>query len=433
VRLSVADVIRSGPPSIDPRGLYFEFDERIFRAFRGTAATLFRRLLGADWVTDLFDAGLVRFTASDVTLEGYDLVVEVERIPIVTYPPEWPTAMLRRAGVRIGELGVALARHRLGYVDGHPWNVLFDASTAKYVDLGSIIESDAVTPAIANEFRRYVVLPLFLHRMKMHGLADEVQRFPDGGLIKLFDGRFVRTVPFSYRQLRRYFSDPVRFYSHVVEHLTKEQSLGTSSYWTSYYPSTEPSVGDQASYTEKHRSMDALFGRLPKGRVLDVGANAGWYSILATHYGHDVVALDLDDRELSRLHEVATRDRLSILPLRIDFMRPPGSSGLGLEYRPSPQRLRSDTVVVLAVLHHLTAFQGITFEAFAKVVDMFTRKHAIVEFVPAEDVHVAKWRIAGADWYDRSTFVDAMKPYFEIVDALPSAPHPREILVFEKR
>ncbi len=56
--------------------------------------------------------------------------------------------------------------------------------------------------------------------------------------------------------------------------------------------------------------------------------------------------------------------------------------------------------MALALLHHLAGFQGITFEVFARVVDMFARRYVIVEFIPREDQFVSQWPVAKAEWYD---------------------------------
>jgi hypothetical protein len=38
------------------------------------------------------------------------LVVEAERVPVVSYPAEWPVVMLRYAGAMIARLGAGFAR-----------------------------------------------------------------------------------------------------------------------------------------------------------------------------------------------------------------------------------------------------------------------------------------------------------------------------------
>jgi hypothetical protein len=431
LRLAVRDVIRSSPTGIDLRGLLFEWDGRLFRAFRGDSAALFERLLGATWLPELFDAGLVRFERADAVLEGYSLVVEAERVPVVSYPPEWPVVMLRDAGVMMARLGASLTRHGLGLHDAHPWNVLYDGPRPVFVDLGSIIETRQVSSAWTREFRRDIVLPLALHRVGLHEIASAIEGTERSGWKARLDRRRFRAFPLAYALLGRHRSDPDRYFGMLADYLQSLPDLGAKTAWSDYDPSPVQ-VGEVGQYSEKQRSVDQLLHEIPPGRLLDVGANAGWYSLLAAEHGHTVTAIDTDDRTLGALYLQARARGLPILPLRMDLMWPTGSSGLGLACRAAPERLRSETVIALAVVHHLVGHQNVTFEAFAKVLDMFAADRAIVEFIPRDDVYIATWALASQPWYDADALVTAMAPYFRLVRAVPSSPPPRTILVFAR-
>ena len=432
MRLALRDIIRSGPPTLDRRALTFQLDGRVFRAFRGESAALFERLLRDDSIEELFEHGLVRFRPADIEVESYELVVEVDRVPVVSYPPEWPTTMLRDAGIAMAGLGAALSGFGLGLHDGHPWNILYAGPRPVFVDLGSIIETSEVTKGWIREFRRHVVLPLALHRIGLHRLADAVQRTQRGGATAQMDRRFMRAFPLGYARLTRRRNEPAAYFNALRDYLGGVDGGAAATNWSNYYPANEPDVGDTDRYNDKQASVDTLLARLPKGTVLDLGSNMGWYARLAALNGHSVTAIDLDDRTLGSLYALAKREDLPILPLRMDLMWPPGSSGLALEYKPAPDRLRSDVLMALAVLHHLTARQGVTFEVFARIVDLFTGRFAIIEFIPRDDPFISNWSIAREPWYTVDAFKVAMAPFFRVVDALPSAPAPRQILLFER-
>jgi SAM-dependent methyltransferase len=432
LRLTVHDVVRSGPPPTPPFGaLLFEWEGRLFRGFRGESAVLFERLLGAAWLPELFDAGLVRFERADVVLEGYSLVVEAERVPVVSYPPEWPVVMLRDAGVLIARLGVQLARHGLGFHDAHPWNVLYDGPRPVFVDLDSIFESREVSTDWSREFRREIVLPLALHRVGLHELAAAIAGTENSRWKARLDRRRFRLFPPGFALLGRHRSDAARYFAALADYVGSLPDMSAKTAWSGCGLDT-PQGGEVGRYSEKERSMDQLLREIPRGRVLDVGANAGRYSLLATEHGHTVTAIDTDDRTSGALYLQARARGLPILPLKIDFMWPTGSSGLGLVWPAAPERLRSETVIALAVLHHLVGSQNVTFEAFARVLDMFAADRAIVEFIPRNDIDVAKWPLATVPWYDAGALVTAMAPYFRLVKTMPSSPAPRTILLFAR-
>jgi SAM-dependent methyltransferase len=50
----------------------------------------------------------------------------------------------------------------------------------------------------------------------------------------------------------------------------------------------------------------------PASRVLDCGAGTGFLSLIAARLGHEVTAVDLSGRMLTKLHEAAAREELAI-------------------------------------------------------------------------------------------------------------------------
>ena len=100
--------------------------------------------------------------------------------------------------------------------------------------------------------------------------------------------------------------------------------------------------------------------------------------------------------------------------------------------RDAPTRLRSDTVLALAVLHHMAGRQGITFPAFANVINQFAAENAIVEFIPSTDEHIRSWPVARQAWYSLDGLIGAMRPYFPRVEVVESSPYPRQLALFRR-
>jgi SAM-dependent methyltransferase len=230
----------------------------------------------------------------------------------------------------------------------------------------------------------------------------------------------------------RHAADPVAFFAALEDYMEGLKPRARASEWSQYSQAPTAIIGQRDSYDAKQRAVDDYLADLAPGSVLDVGANAGWFSELAARHGHRVVALDTDDVTCCRLFERARRSGLPILPLRVDVMWPTGSHGLALAHAAAPERLRADISLWLAVLHHLVGRQGYGFEVVARVIDEFTRRTAIVEFIPRDDRYVREWQIASDAAYDVSAFIDAMAPYFPTVRSLPSSPDPRVMLRFDR-
>ena len=422
-------------PTVDRNGATFVLPDHVYRAFRGDSAAFYRRLLHADDVEGLFRAGLVRCWEADVQIEGFEFVVECERVPVVSYPMEWPTAMVKEAAVCIARLGLALAERGLSLQDAHPWNVLFDGPRAIFVDVGSIVPGGAVRGHWMAEFRRHLIVPLILRRLRLHGAADAVLRAHQTvGAKGFWDSRFLRPwFPPGFGRLATRGRHPAAYFQALLDYVERLPDGAGRSAWSDYEQRHGARVADPSTYQGKQQAVDALLRQVEPGLVLDLGANAGWYSELAVRHGNRVIAVDTDDWTLSLLYRMVKERTLPILPLRLNIMWPTGSYGMALSFQDAYTRLRADTSMSLALLHHLAGFQQVSFEMFAYVLNQVSRKAAIVEFVPREDAHVAAWPLAQEAWYDQDHLVRAMRPYFPEVDVLPSSPEPRQMLLFRRR
>jgi SAM-dependent methyltransferase len=416
-------------------GTTFTLDGKIYRALRGEHASFVVELLRSPHAERLFDAGLVKCQIADLDAEGYDVVIECDRVSVVSYPQEWPSVMLREAGLAIARLGRALAEAGATLLDAHPWNVLFEGTRPIWVDLGSLVPASSIGDAWVAEFRRHVVLPLVLRSRGWHHMADVVERdHPGHGIKRLWDRRVVRSVfPASYTRMARGSREPAEFFRRLEEYVDGLRPAGQQGEWSSYVQA----VGADPARPEtfKDAKQTAVFDYLtstPPGTVLDVGANAGWFSELAVHAGNKVIAVDTDEPTLQALYARARGAELPILTLKMDAMWPLGSHGLGLSHPPATERLRADTSLWLAVLHHMTGSQRLSYEAVARVIDAFTEQTAIVEYIPRDDEHIRDWPRASEDWWDVDRFVEAMRGYFDSVETRASSPDPRLMLRFRR-
>jgi hypothetical protein len=414
VRMTANELATQAAASVDPSGTRFDHDGRVLRALRGSDASFIRSLLDKPGLESAFDAGLVRFSLCDIQVDGADVVIEAERVPVVTYPQEWPTVVLHEAGQVIARIGRALTPIGAGLRDAHPWNVLFHGTKAVWVDVGSLVPAGPVSRSWVDEFFRHVALPLELRARGWHSMADIVWKdHPGTGMKSIWARRpLSQLIGRRYRHVARKAADPAAFFAALEVYMTSLRPASVSGEWSAYVQAPGATVGQREAYDPKQLAVDAFLSDLRPGTALDVGANAGWFSELAAWRGHAVVALDTDDVTLGRLYRRAQRQGLSILPLRLDVMWPTGSHGLALAHSAAPERLRSDTSLWLAVLHHLVGRQGYSFELVARVIDRFTHRTAIVEFVPREDRFVRDWPVAADPSYHVEGFIESMRPYF---------------------
>lgn len=430
-QIPIETAIRASMSGVDRQGLLFEHDRRLFRAFRGEDARALAQLLEDRGLQDLFDAGLVEFWPADVTVASFDLVVEVRRVARVSYPTEWPTLMVKEAAVMLADLAAQLARRGIGIKDPHPWNILFDGPRPVFVDLGSLVTDPTPSVGWRREYLQHLMLPLSAHALGLHRLGDRIlQEHPIGTVKSIASGPVGRRLlGWRLEHMFHTADGPAEFYEHLASRCDSMDVSGTTMAWSAYDQQEVP-VGTEAQYSPKQRAVADVLRRFEPTTLLDVACNQGWYSELAASMGFEVVGTDIDDAALGVAFRRAREGDLSVLPLRTDLVWPRGSYGMALTYAGPYSRLRSDIVLVLALVHHLARNHDLSFTAFAQLIDRLAISAAVVEFIPRDDVHVARWGLG--DWYTEEGFVRAMQAFFSHVTRLPSSPTPRSLYLFER-
>jgi len=125
--------------------------------------------------------------------------------------------------------------------------------------------------------------------------------------------------------------------------------------------------------------------------VWDLGANTGLFSRLASRQGIFTVAFDIDPGAVERnyLRCVAERET-NLLPLVLDLTNPSPSIGWNTQERMSwLDRAPADTILALAVIHHLAIANNIPLEQLAKFFSQLGH-WLIIEFVPKSDSQVQR-------------------------------------------
>jgi SAM-dependent methyltransferase len=171
--------------------------------------------------------------------------------------------------------------------------------------------------------------------------------------------------------------------------------------------------------------------------VLDIGANTGEFSALAAGMGAEVVALERDLASADRVFRMARERKLPIQTIHADLARP--TPAVGWENAESLALLprleaQFDLVMMLAVIHHLLLMEQIPLPAVLALCHRLTRKHLVVEWVPAEDPMYQSLMRGRDSLYGFLTEADllaACAGRFHALDRLPLE-NGRILFLFEK-
>lgn len=382
------------------------------------------------------------------------LTLQHPRIPFASYPWEWSPAMWLSAAELTLELCTRLLAE--GYIlkDATPLNILFRGNCPVFVDILSIAPADLTQPiwyAYA-QFVRTFLLPLLAHTQLAWPLEASLTRrdgyqpeevYPALSWKKRLrqPARSAVTLPTLFAKHKPIATRPMterdpELVRHILlktlgnlgNQIRKVTPTNRTSQWTDY--TTTATHYTPGEHDRKRDFVTAALAHATPQRVLDIGCNTGVYSRLAASTGASVVAIDTDlhtiDKLYSQLRADPATQPLDILPLHIDLAYP--SPSTGWRNRESASFLgratgHFDTVLMLAILHHLLIASHIPLESVAALAADLTTHHLILEWVPPSDPMFHQL-LHGRD----STFSHITEPAFRHAFARHFTTHREETL-----
>ncbi len=431
----------------DPAGsLRVEGDRvrrRVKTEYARAALDFLESELAREWVSQ---GKLIATKAAGGAERSGELLLEHPRIFFPTYPWEWtPGAWFAAAELTL-DLCERLVGEGLILKDATPLNVLFEGPRPVFVDVLSVEQRDAGSPlwmAYA-QFVRTFLLPLAAYRYLGWPLAASLHRrdgyqpgdlYPYLSVIQRWRQPFrsLVTLPYLLEKRQRKQNGGAasmrlaqapevaeavlrRNLRSLRAMLKKLKSTEHDSRWSDYPESAGHYSAED--HTQKQSFVRrALMEAAPRD-VLDLGANTGVYSRLASSMGASVVAWDTDLAATERNWQQAAAERRQVQAVIADAARPTPAAGwrnaesLGLldrAYR------RFDCVMMLGLIHHLLIADQIPLEEVAALLRDLTKQWAIVEWVPASDpmfVELVRGREEIYGRLDEMQFVTAMDRYF---------------------
>lgn len=481
----------------DTAGEPFLSDGRVFRGIYRGNADVTRRVLAICEKNDLFSRGVVatREPPDNPHPElDYEMLLEHERVPFVAFPHEWSASMFKEAALFHIELFQELEKYGLTLKDWHPQNILFSGTRPVFVDFTSIIPVeelpnqeylksgrppgafadrwDATSKAIYEMYRLmfepYVGLPLAMMDRGHHAKAR--QRIYETTL-NAADSVITRNEVFAdslYRRLR-YEGEQLLLQTALLEKGTKKpaffrrlhsivksrQAALKGSAYSSYYEDKNEAFSSEPEpdWTNKQHGVHGALAQFKPRTVLDLGSNTGWFSMLAAKLGSSVVAVDLDEASIDRLFNDAKNQKLDILPLVANLVRPlPALAANVYENEPSlsligdalplisqpDTRLQCEMVMALAIVHHLALGQAHSFEDIAAILARLGTEYLCVEFVDIDDEMITSdpgffpaynSNRSAFGWYSRENFMNALRAHYSSIEVVPSHPASRTLLI----
>ena len=433
----------------DDSGRLFRWKGDLYRAISSQWADFFEGLVRDGTLLQLVERGLlIETTPTDLKLEGYAMVVKHRSIPFVSYPHEWSAVMLRDASVAIIDLAIEVTQRDLALKDGHPWNILFDAYTPIWVDLTSITPPEHVTGwRPYDSFCRFCYYPLILmshgHERIARALIPEYNGVQRSELIALMRStvasRFIfhkllsRGLNFGRSSLKGKSSgsgSPLALLKQAKRDL---ESISLPAYEDKQQEARREHVRllSASGETPQQRTLRGILTQLHPDAVLDLSRGETWTSILPATMGFYVVSAEADPARATTLYKVARENRLRILTLIMDFIKPTPSVGYSNHYSISAaERLKCDFVVALGLAHRAALENYLTFDLIAEGLSSFSKRWLLVDFVTKQNNGASN--VTGFDSHQLPGFIAALRKQFSDVRVVSSGAGPEWWLLCEK-
>ena len=448
----------------DPSGFVFTRDGQLYRQVNRVYQPHYDRLVSSGLLAHLVKNQMM-VDSPEVSVEPPlpDLAYRVlapERVPVLSYPYEWSFSQLKDAALLTLHIQQAALTYGMTLKDASAYNVQFWRGRPVLIDTLSFETYQEGKPWDAyRQYCQHFLAPLALMALRDPSLNRLLQVAIDGVPLDLASRLLPWRTHLNFGLLshihlhagaqKRYAaqgaavartSPSVSRASHqaLIANLEATTRALTwkpaGSEWADYYDSTNYS---RPAFDAKRAAVQGFLERIHPQRVLDLGANTGVFSRLASAMGVPVVSADIDPAAVERNYlEVKQSGEANLLPLVLDLTNPSPAIGWDNQERSAFfQRVQPDTVMALALIHHLAISNNLPLGDLAQFFSHVGR-WLIIEFVPKEDSQVQRLLASRKDIfpdYHKDGFEAAFAPFFSIIDRQSLADSRRTLYLMENR
>ncbi|MGM0652813.1 MAG: class I SAM-dependent methyltransferase [Bacillota bacterium] len=426
----------------DPSGFIFQRDGVILRQVNHSYRDNYLLLLDSGLYKSLTENNKL-IAHSETDHEGLIpdrcyKVIRPEPLPFISYPYEWSFSQLKDAALLTLDIQKKALDYGMSLKDCSAYNIQFRKGRPIFIDTLSFEKHLEGRPWVAyRQFCQHFLAPLALMSYKDVRLSQLLRIHLDGIPLDLASALLPPVTRFKFSLLThihlhakaqdRYSGQKVNpgrtisanAFMGILDSLkTLIESLkwsASNTQWDNYYEQTNYS---QAAFADKESNVSEMLDQLRPQTVWDLGANTGLYSMIAAGKGAKVISFDLDPAavELNYLH--CKKNNISnIQPILLDLSNPSPACGWENRERMSLiQRGPADTVLALALIHHLAISNNLPFKAIARFLSN-TGSSLIIEFIPKEDSQVQRLLLNREDIfteYNQAAFESAFSQYFAL-------------------
>ena len=321
----------------DPDGHVYIHDGRVFRGLRGKSAAFLEKFVETSFFKDrknlsivntwkIEQAELLELGFSQDTVDRYKLWLEHEKLNFVSYPFEWSFELLRRAAIFHLDLNIEALDSGYQIKDASAYNIQFNGNLPIFIDLPSFELYKEGSPWVAyKQFCEMFLAPLAIQSYNGVSIQPWLKGSLDGTdivecssvlpLKSYFNFGLLANIHFQARAAKNISSvtknrnrkevvikkENLKLLLQSLRNCIKKLKNKGTGYWQDY--ENDNSYNDEL-ILEKEKIVNEFCSRLKGKTLLDIGCNAGQFSIIALKAGVDkVFGVDIDSGALD--HAIA--------------------------------------------------------------------------------------------------------------------------------
>ena len=429
----------------DPSGFLFQHQGTLYRQVNKSCEADYDLLRSSSLYDLLTEKGLL-IPHHEVSLDlarSDDAVriLEPELVPFISYPYEWCFSQLKDAALATLRIQRLALKKGMSLKDASAYNIQFHEGRPVLIDTLSFTAYQEDTPWVAyRQFCQHFLAPLALMALRDIRLGALLRSNIDGIPLDLAAGLLPMRTRFSpglamhiHAHARSQKKHEDRRSTGKTTKVGRNALLGIldslkgtvsklnwspgGTEWGEYYDATN--YTDSSLQTKKDL-VGSMLDKTDSKTVWDVGANNGYFSQVASDRGIFTLAADIDPTAVEQNWRTCRKGgRPLMLPLVMDLTNPSPALGWDhLERDSFLDRGPADTVIALALIHHLAISNNVPLDRLA---EFFARagRHLIIEFVPKSDSQVQRLLATREDVfpnYDLAGFEQAFGGCFEILE-----------------
>lgn len=432
----------------DPSGFVYRTDGVLYRQLDIIEKKNYGELMLSGLYNDLTNRGfLIPHTEVSTELahtRGAHKVLKPEIIPFISYPYEWSFSQLKDAALLTLKIQKMAFAHGMSLKDASAYNIQFRGASPILIDTLSFETYKEDAPWVAyRQFCQHFLAPLALMAHTDIRLGELLKSHLDGIPLDLAStllplhthakSGMLMHIHLHAKAQKKYattgtqgknltfsriaFQGLIDSLSSAITSLHLKKS---DTEWGDYYNDTNYSAD---AFEHKKELVTRYLEKSQPQSVWDIGANNGEFSRIASEKDIQTVSMDIDPLAVEKNYLRAQKEKSSnLLPLLIDFTNPSAAIGWSNQERKSlPERGHADTILALALVHHLALSNNIPLDIIAEGFSELSR-YLIIEFIPKSDSQVQRLLSSREDifpYYTQKDFEETFRGRFEILESMP--------------